>query len=183
MDFAPDVTSVGGGYYERYVSESESTDGEGDASGGGVGQRRHKHTATSSETAPPGYQDFSEIAAAKGNSGGISNSSSNVNGGYQHKQQSSSTSPVSIFTKLAASWSRGGSKGQAETVRSLGTNNPHDDMAGMAWKDVQEGDPTAHPAAIDGGEAEGSSITQVVRYVRVCCVYILSTREEFLDTG
>lgn len=161
MDFAPDLTGVGGGYYERYVSESESTDGEGDASGGGVGQRSKKRTGS---TAPHGY--YQDFGAAKGHSGSISSiNSSNVNGGYLHKQRSSSSSSsASIFAKLAASWSRGASKDQGETVRGTAID-PHRHTGAMAWRDVQEGDPTAYSAAIDGGAAEGSSIAQVVRCV------------------
>lgn len=185
MDFAPpDVTGVGGigGYYERYISESESTDGEGDASGGGVGQRKQRQQQSRPQMLHVDYrQDFrssgSRIRITNKSSADCyqkySDDESSCSNNNQKEESSgpSFSSSASIFAKLAASWGRSGGgsstrrNGQTAPTAGKSDGSPHRSVAASTWKDVQEGDPAAYPGMTmdgEGGMVE-DGVAQAVR--------------------
>lgn len=185
MDFAPpDVTGVGGigGYYERYVSESESTDGEGDASGGGVGQRKQRQQQSKPQMLHMDYrQDFrssgSRTSITNKNSAGYyqkhsdNKSRCSSNNSKEESSGPSLSSSASIFAKLAASWGRSGagssSRRNGQTVQTARNcdSSPQRPVTASTWKDVQEGDPAAYPGmAIEGeGVMIEDGVAQAVR--------------------
>lgn len=182
MDFAPEPSS-GGGYYERYVSESESTDGEGDASGGGVaatvqrnnGNRQQIRTQRRlDKTATDDYHDFATIQGCGVHFAGDPSVSFKRSG-------SSSSSSSTIFSKLAASWSIGVSSSKNSDDRHSKNRGEIGGDKSNGWKQGQGGKSTHYSGGLD--EGDNGRRAQSLRCVDFChiaslvqlsCVVILA---------